>query len=321
MNKSSQYFVSYWPTNPGLNLTRKVALIFANLRIKISQNLSNKSYDILSVEVLSHIKKYKLFYIILNQLELIILEKVTSKIELHHIIQEKYLIVLQFLSKSKEAFFDEFNTSHNYNLQQLFNYDHNMVHELENNLELLLVFSVLGSSNQTKIIFHPSFIQKIPDIQIEILFENFLIQTSNVLIDALLRTSDGINFGFQSHLFDKQYCSIRTIEQFRNNLMWYKFTNRYITIPKNIYENKYSLYVISPQGILNKHISAYRLYELSELSTSQLIVTFIIEIQDFLLPKLSGLLRFLTKVIFYIIYEPLKSNTQLLWQNWSKDLS
>mmetsp|Transcript_16938 Transcript_16938/g.69130 ORF Transcript_16938/g.69130 Transcript_16938/m.69130 type:complete len:318 (+) Transcript_16938:2875-3828(+) len=304
----------YWPNNPGIDLNRQVAHIFTNLKIKISQNLQNRSSQVLPIDILSPTKKYYVFSIILNELENITLECIASKDNL------KQESITSFLTASSHKISCEsYISSNNIKIhRRLFNYDSKMVTELANNLTIILNLCSLGASNFSQVIFYPNTLsRRVPYIQIEILFENFIIQASNVVIDALLRTSEGVMFGLENHLFNIRYSSIRTIEQFRNNLMWYKFVYNYIAIPKNIYENKYNVYVISPEGILSKHIFAQRLAELSTLSTTQLVITFIIEIQDFLLPKIYILLQFISKTIFFIIYEPLTITLTKLSKNLS----
>nr|YP_010336339.1 hypothetical protein MW428_pgp153 [Goniotrichopsis reniformis]UNJ14745.1 hypothetical protein [Goniotrichopsis reniformis] len=311
---------SDWPIDQGKDLNYRVAKIFALLHIKIAQNLSNKSSHILPIDVLSNFKKHQLFLIILEELEKVLLDTIRAQIKPKDLTKNKNSLALSILSNSREIFFSQYNDSKNYDYYLLINYDQDLIFELENNLELLLLFSILGSSHNTQTLFNRNLPQKINERQIEVLFDNFLVQTSNLLTDGLLRTTEGISFSLQNHLFNSNYYSVRNIEQFRNNLMWHKFMRRYIIIPKNIYENRYNLYVLSPSGILTKYIFAQRLYELSKLSTTQLIITFIIEIQDFLLPKIYSFLRFITKIIFFVIYEPLKSNTRLFWHNLGKDI-
>nr|YP_010336140.1 hypothetical protein MW609_pgp153 [Chroodactylon ornatum]UNJ14546.1 hypothetical protein [Chroodactylon ornatum] len=312
---------TYWPTVPGRNLNRKVAKTLATLRIKISQNLANQSLPYLPINILSPLGRYSLTSLILHEVEQFILENIGSNLNATQIRQKRHRNVSQLIYKSTRKFFYASNISSSFNYKEIFNYDSRSMLELENDFELLLGFSILGLSDKTKVVFNPIFGSQVPDTQIELLFENFIIQVANFLVDALLRTSEGVTFGFQNQIFDNQYSSIRTVEQFKNNLMWYKFVKYYITIPKNIYENTYSIWVISPKGIICRNISAHRLYDLSELSTTQLTVTFIIEIQDFIIPKISNLIQFCTKALFYLLYEPIHMRLRLLWHNWTKYFS
>nr|YP_010336733.1 hypothetical protein MW559_pgp153 [Stylonema alsidii]UNJ15139.1 hypothetical protein [Stylonema alsidii] len=320
-NSEYSYNQSYWPSTPGPDLNYKISIIFANLHIKISQNLSNQSTHNIALDVLSIHQKYYLLHIILKELKKTILENIIFEIQSKQIIVNRNVILANILSNTRQQFL--FDKQHDLvgHQKQLINYDAETLYELQNNLTLLLTLSILGSSPKIQTLLNPVITSKIYNVQVEILFENFLIQTANLFIDALLRTNEGISFGFQNHLFNSNYSSIRNIEQFRNNLMWYKFLYRYIVIPKNIYENKYNLYVMSPKGIIQKYIFTQRLSELTQLSTIQLIVTFIIEIQDFLLPKIYNLIQFILKIIFSIIYEPLRNNSRLLWKNIIKDIS
>lgn len=320
-NSEYSYNQSYWPSSPGPDLNYKISIIFANLHIKISQNLSNQSTHNIALDVLSIHQKYYLLHIILKELKKTILANIIFEIQPRQIIVNQNIILTNILSNTGQQFLFEKPHDFGDHQKQLINYDAETLYELRNNLTLLLTLSILGSSPKIQTLLNPVITSKIYNVQVEILFENFLIQTANLFIDALLRTNEGINFGFQNHLFHSNYSSIRNIEQFRNNLMWYKFLYRYIVIPKNIYENKYNLYVMSPKGIIQKYIFTQRLSELTKLSTIQLIVTFIIEIQDFLLPKIYNLIQFILKIIFSIIYEPLKNNSRLLWKNIIKDIS
>jgi len=314
----------YWAATQGQNLNIQVAGLLTKTKRKLYQDLSNATSKTIPLDILFHTKRRKLFQIVVNEVESMVLEKVTLEVTPREIYQKKTTMISELLKRSEKKFFlecDPFHLSNLFSNAQLINYDNSITYNLENFLELILLFCLFGSSNKTKVIFNPIFGDKIPAIQVEVLFENFIIEISNYFIDALLRSSSGIVFGFQNYLFDDKYYSIRKVEQFRNNLMWYKFTNRYINIPKNIYENRYNIWIMGPKGIISKNIFGHRLYELSDLSTTQLVITFILEIQDFLLPKLYTLVQVLMKAIFYIISGPIKSKIRIIWKSISSDFS
>lgn len=311
----------FWPVNPSTDLNKKVAYVFAKTKVKFLHNLTNISNQTLPIDALFYTKKYILFHIILEEFENIFMNKVL----LIEQISNQNNLLQYLLQRSTKNFFNECVSSKNktidVDITLLVNFDIGSINALKDSLEILMLFFIYGSSYKTKMIFSPIFGKQIPIIQIEILLENLIIEISNFIIDALLRSSQGIKFAFQYYIFNDRHYSIRKIEQIRNNLMWYKFVNKYINIPKNIYENKYSVWIISPRGIISKNISGHRLYELSNLSTTQLIITFLLEIQDFFLPKISNFIQFLFKTICYIIYNPLKSKISTTWQHFTHDLS
>nr|YP_010338475.1 hypothetical protein MW432_pgp156 [Rhodaphanes brevistipitata]UNJ18425.1 hypothetical protein [Rhodaphanes brevistipitata] len=314
--------MEYWPSHQGSELNLCVAQLFAKTRIKCLNYLCNVTSQTMPIDVLFYTKRYQLFQIILNELEKLVLEKITSRTNLNIIKIEKYFILDHLLHRSTHHFFTkchrlQYASNQKMKIKLYINFDLQLIRILSNFFEIVFAFLLFGSSNK----IYMTFGKKVLVAQVEILFENLIIDVSNCIIDALLRNSDGISFAFQNYIFDNQYYSIRKIEQIRNNLMWYKFMNQYINIPKNIYENKYSIWIISPKGILAKKISAYRLYELSYLSTNQLIITFILEIQDFLLPKIYALIQFLIKTIFFFIYKPIQSKIELLWRYITNDFS
>ena len=313
-----------WPNTQCMQLNNHVTYLFTKTKIKIYKNLPNITPKLIPIDILFHTKRYQLFQVIIDELETIIIDTITVQITPTKLQQNKNLILHDLLKKSEENFFQKCNLLHLLDSScgyPLLNYDNKMTDHIENLLEIVLGFCLFGSSNKIKSIFHPDFSEKISVLQVEVLFENFMIETSNYCIDALLRSSSGIIFGFQNYIFDEKYYSIRKVEEFRNNLMWYKFTNRYIDIPKNIYENRFTIWIIGPKGIISKKIFGHRLYELPSLSTTQLIITFILEIQDFFLPKFYNLIQILAKAIFYIISGPIKSKIYLVWKNISNDVS
>nr|YP_009296753.1 hypothetical protein Bangp_014 [Bangiopsis subsimplex]AOM66096.1 hypothetical protein Bangp_014 [Bangiopsis subsimplex]ARO90347.1 conserved hypothetical plastid protein [Bangiopsis subsimplex] len=311
-----------WPLSSGIYLTNIVASVFAKTKIKLLNNLNNKTTRIIPIDILTLNKKYFLLLTVVKELEKIVIKE----IDIDNLTKRKKDLTRYIIRNSTEKFlFDSSLLNPNYiknmRYSTLVNFDTTATHNLENSLEILMSFFLYGSGNKIRMTFNPIFGNKIPVAQVEILLDNFIIQIANCIIDAILRSSHGIKFAFQYLIFDPTNNSIRKIEHFRNNLMWYKFIDQYVTIPKNIYENKYSLWIVSPKGLFMKNISAYRLQELSNLSTSQLIITFLLEIQDFLLPKIYTLVQFFFKIICYIIYYPLRNRIRNAWKIFLNDFS
>ena len=114
-------------------------------------------------------------------------------------------------------------------------------------------------------------------------------------------TSDKVRLILQQcDIYNKQYLSTRGFEELKNNLLYQNLIYFYIDQPKAIYSNRYRIRIFSPYGIISKTVYMNRTDELKHLSYIQLFTTGLVELQDFLIPKIKYIMFITGKIILYI---------------------
>lgn len=293
----------YWPTQPSIELNYSVVDLFINTKKKFKQNLSTNTTYSLYIDILDNNTKYKLFSIILHELEKLILDIIELNLDIDHLKQIKYKILYNFIVKNLIQFLYYFNINHNiyiYKKQKSYN------SILLNNsllIEDLLIYLLFGSSyiDDTIFIFHYNFT---PIEHVIILFENFIIQVSNSIIYHLLNDikylPNIIYFLKKYQLCNTHYLSIRSIALFFNKLMIQKLLYIYIHQPKEMYSSRYQIWIISSQGLTKKYIYLFKLANLYKISNNKYIILFIIEMFDIIIPQTERLLLIIGKSLLYI---------------------
>nr|YP_010330221.1 hypothetical protein MW505_pgp060 [Porphyridium aerugineum]UNJ17937.1 hypothetical protein [Porphyridium aerugineum] len=100
----------------------------------------------------------------------------------------------------------------------------------------------------------------------------------------------------------KYYFSTREFELIKNNLAWNQFIKKYIEETYNIYENKIIIYCLdSSSNIQKKYIRIQRISEFINLLSIQYIIALIIEIKDFIFPKIFIIISYIGQLIIFII--------------------
>nr|YP_009510764.1 hypothetical protein [Gracilaria gracilis]AXI96437.1 hypothetical protein [Gracilaria gracilis] len=298
--------VNYWPYKQGIYLNHEVAYLFAHIRQKFHKNLSNSTKDYLYIDILNNSVKHKLFSIVLVELEILVLDLVELNVSLEGIQILKDKIFYDLIQKVVARFFIEFTvTSSSVILIQNKRYYYLKVTLLEYKwlLENLLTYLIFGSMHIDNCIF--AFDQKHTPIKhVEILLENVMIQISNLAVFMILENlkslSNIITFLKINKLCNKSYISIRSLASFRNNLFYQNLLYLYIIQPKYIYSNRYKVWLVGHKGLVTRYIYAYRLEDFIQLSYLQLIIITLIELQDFIIPKVEKFVLVLVKLILYI---------------------
>nr|YP_009297293.1 hypothetical protein Psor_161 [Porphyridium sordidum]AOM66636.1 hypothetical protein Psor_161 [Porphyridium sordidum] len=105
------------------------------------------------------------------------------------------------------------------------------------------------------------------------------------------------------HYFLHTYCqrqllSRRNLDKIRNNISWNRLVFKYIKEPHNIYENRYEIFYFNKNVLYSSYIQQLRTEEFFKLKSIQYIV---IEIQDFIMPKVLNLIIYLGQLFVFII--------------------
>jgi len=306
--------IKYWPNKQSTNLNYSVAELFFNTRKKLELKIHNKTADYLYIDILNDKYKKVLFSIILVNLEELILDFIELNLQKNDIKRLSHNILYSFINKIYNKFLYESNIKNklkintNYQNKKLkvkFSYFNQKIFtEKQILFEYLLIYLIFGSEliDNDIFLFNKLFT---PYNHVQILFENFIIQISNMIIHNLLNQflslSKTIKFLHSISICNSSYMSIRSIALFTNNLNWQNFISLYFSQPKYIYSSKYQVWLISTNGIITKYISLSRLNEIDKLSKTKTLFLFFIEIKDIIIPKLEKFFIITTKYIVYLL--------------------
>lgn len=300
--------VKYWPNQQGIELNNALVRLFINTRKKLKYNLSNITKHYLYTDILNNIFKKYLLSLILQELEeliLDILELDLSKNDVQHLNKK---ILLDFINKLSRCLQDINGYYHRapYQLNQLSYYKYHICafKEYEYTTTILLLYLLFGSSAVANNIFIYN-TYYVPYEHIQILFENFILQTSNFIINHLLNQFTSLTkmifFFKQNNICNYSHISTRSMALFLNNLRWQNFLNQYIDTPKSAYNSNYRVWMISTNGIKNKYIYLHRIYILNNMTKTKISYLLFLEIIDIIFPKIEQFLITTVKYILYII--------------------
>nr|YP_010155922.1 hypothetical protein K4Y23_pgp142 [Cumathamnion serrulatum]QQY85280.1 hypothetical protein [Cumathamnion serrulatum] len=306
--------VKYWPNKQSLELNNSIVDLFYDIRKKFIYNLSNHTNHHLYIDILNSPYKKKLFIIIIKELEKLILDTVELNLSIKSLQELNYRIVCDFINNVSNIFIQNIN-SKKYNqyiekkqkIESVYknNYYYNLIaiehHLLAENLFRYLFF---GSSSIDGNIFMFNKLYT-PYKHVQILFENFILQVSNLTINNLcgnfFSLPGAIDFLKKNNICNHSYISTRSIALFFNNLNWQNLIYMYISQPKSIYNARYQVWLVSNKGIITKYIYLSRLEDLNKMSKTKIALLFFLEFKDFLIPKIESFLNIITKYIIYII--------------------
>nr|YP_009511377.1 hypothetical protein [Gracilariopsis mclachlanii]AXI97254.1 hypothetical protein [Gracilariopsis mclachlanii] len=299
--------VKYWPCKQGMSLNHEVAHLFAYIKQKFNGSLSNRTNDNLYIDILNNSVKYRLFSIILVELEILILDLIELNLSIKTIKRLNYKILYDLIQKVVAHFLVEFHVN-NYPIilikGQQYSYLQIILAEYKWLLESLLIYLVFGSMyiDDDIFVFDPKYT---PVNHIAILLENLVIQVSNLVIFMILENLKSLSniaiFLKNNQLCNVSYISIRSLAVFRNSLICQNWIYLYIIQPKYIYSSRYKVWLISSKGLVTKYIYVDRLDDFIKLSRPKLILVALIELQDLVIPQFEKFLLIFIKLILYIL--------------------
>ena len=307
----------YWPYEQSDDLNNEVAILFESTKKKLYNNLSNNTYNYLYLDILDNHNKYQIFYITLQELEKLLLEIIDSNINCHDLKKINYQLLCNLIQKIIKTFYFKLKSQQKNNInihtinysEFILKFDHQL---LSGNLITYLIF---GSSHIDETLFCFDNLYT-PKAHISILLENFIIQLSNLVIktffDKIHSLPRLILFFNHFKLCDKNYISIRTLTCLKNNIIWQNLINTYINQPKIIYNSRYSVWLISYNGLIKKYIYTSRVSDIKKLNKTQSLFLLMIEIQDLFIPKIEKILIILCKIILYICINIIINSTLFL---------
>nr|YP_010903991.1 hypothetical protein REQ00_pgp183 [Caulacanthus ustulatus]WCH57242.1 hypothetical protein [Caulacanthus ustulatus] len=296
--------IKYWPKYQGVELNKQVASLFYSTRRKFSNNLFNQTSSVLHIDLLDFKNKKSLFLAVLIELEILVLDIVELGLNVDNISLLNYKILHDLIQKSLTRFL--FKVKHEDFEVKKYNSFYSQVLIIEHRLllEYVLVYLIYGTSKVKKNIFLFN-MNNTPRNYISILFENLVIQVSEIVVSTHLQNT-GSATSINSLLYDyslcnKVYISLRSLALFRNTLILQNFVHLYFFQPKSIYSSRYKVWLISSRGLVTKYIFVCRSDNISNLSKVQLVILFFIEVQDIIIPKVEKFLLVFSKIFLHVL--------------------
>nr|YP_009314440.1 Hypothetical protein ycf55 [Liagoropsis maxima]SCW22694.1 Hypothetical protein ycf55 [Liagoropsis maxima] len=299
--------ITYWPRTQGIHLNNQVSNLFKKIYIKLNFNLYNKTSHILAIDIVDSQVKQELFKIILLELEILILDITELDVSIRDMQSLNKRILIDLITKSLCNFRQIFNLEDlDVNIIQFNSLISYKRISIEHRLLLhnLLVYLIFGSSGDTtKTYLFPQ--GEIPVQHVEILLDNLVIQLADFIFYRLLNSSSSIlrlfRFLKTNKICRNTYVSARSIATFKNNLVWNNYLLYYFQQPRIIYNNRYQVWIFSKKGLHCQYIYAYRENDLKVLSSFHVFIIILLELQDFILPKVQTIFLLIGKILIYLI--------------------
>lgn len=309
--------IKYWPHQQSIELNNEVASLFSHTKQKFSYHLlQNATNDLLPIDIIDNYNKSKLFYSVLQELEILILDIIELDLDIENIKLLNHKILYDLIQKSLINFIPNEKQLNKITFNEKISYYRNIIffeHKLL--LENILIYLIFGSNHiKTKIFAFEN--SQTPLKHVSVLLENLIIQISNLVIIKLIEETESLsimlNFLIEHKICNSSYISIRSIALFRNNLILKNLRYIYINQPKAIYSARYKVWLLGSHGLICKYIYTSRLEDLPKLSRLKLTFILLLELQDIILPQFEKLLLILGKIILYILINILGNSIMFL---------
>lgn len=314
--------MKYWPAKQGIDLNSKVAYLFNTIHLKLNYCLYNRTENILSFDVINLQARKELFKIIILELEILILDIINLNLTIQDIRILNFKILIDLLNKSINSF-------HEYILYKQSNRDilklnyylssDDLILEQHLLLEELLIYLIFGNT----IAYDNTSYTKdtILNKHVEILLENLVVQLANIVFNQFIQKHKSLSSLFIflkiNKLYNNQDISIKSVTGFKNNLIWQQIVDYYYIQPKAIYNNYYMVWFLTNQGLSYKYIYIYRDNNIKNLSRSQIVIITLLELQNFIIPKLYTILLWILQTLIYICTYLIEKTLILLFSGLS----
>nr|YP_010951875.1 Ycf55 [Laurencia obtusa]WMP12814.1 Ycf55 [Laurencia obtusa] len=300
--------IKYWPSQQSIKLNNAIVELFLVTEKKFAYNLINNTKYYLYIDILNNKNKFILFKIILREFKNLVLNLIEINIsqkQLNYLNNKIFIIFIQTtLMKFK---LNTRSQKKNNNIKVEFN-NYFLVKEL-------ITYLIFGSAkiNIKTFSFDPIYT---PYKHVQVLFENFIIQSANLIIknvmEELGNSASIYTFLKEENKFNQLYTSNRSIILFLNNLRVQEAINLYIYRTKSMYNEREQVWLISSRGIITKYIPISNIEGLKTLNEIQAIFLFWLEIKDLMIPKLERVIIQIGKYIIYFIVNFLSNLILLL---------
>lgn len=304
--------IKYWPKRQSISLNLAVSHIFTQTYQKITLNLHNKTHERIPLDAFSECTKKQLLLELLTEIEILVVDIVELNLSARELKQLNYQILLHLINATAKRLLCFLKAQKfNFSISFCSKYNQLFFQEHTDGANILLTYLIFGSESIEDSLFDFKS-NKTPVYHIKALLENMLIQTCNTIVFNFIESNSLIRrlqyFAHDQNKIHYSHQSIRQISNFKNNLISQSLISFYIYYPQNIYCGKYSIYLLSVQGIIQKYIRFNRSLSYVKLSNCQLGSIIYLEIKDFINPKINQLVALFGKLIIYIFAEIISKN-------------
>ncbi len=287
--------IKYWPNQPSMNLNNAVVELFLATEKKILLKRYNNSNKYLYIDILNILTQNELLQTILYELKELILDIIEINLTAETIITIKNKICIILINRVSTKFLLKINKNY---LSKDFRIKNN------NNylLDYLLIYLIFGGSyiKDNTFLFENMYT---PYNHVKILLENFIIETSNIVVKNLIHNlnhSTNINKVLnEQKICNKLYSSKRSVTLFINNLKLQETIDLYIYDVKALYNERKKIYIINSKNIKLKYIYVSKIDIVKELNQIQILFILWLEIKDLIIPKIE---KFIIQIIKYFFY-------------------
>jgi hypothetical protein len=287
--------------------------VFARLQYKLNFNLKNTSSILLATDLLKDNVKRKLFKIVATNVEALCLEPELSKSVM--LVKNSEALLLSLIKSSLEDFLINcYGRSLNIGPKRLKDSFYTKYLLEETNILLMTLLDALENSepNKFRLLFAPIY-NKPYGRFIESFIENLVIQICTAVTYVVIREFSFI-YDIRKSFYRSSFLSLRNIERFKNNMVWQTRLKAYVKRPSDIYNSRYSIWVIRTTGIDYRTIYANRGPELVELRQLPLVTLIIIEAKDFFISRFDEFFNFLGSNVRYTLTNTLGQIIGLIWR-------
>jgi DNA-binding NarL/FixJ family response regulator len=286
-------------------------VVFEGVFAKLQRPLKNISQSPLEIDILRADKKLELLYLVLRQLEELLVDLRASQIQPGQLPGRSLQVIHDLWDAVNTEFFGKYYTVR-------VGYVEEEVVALLQREKTIVQAQILDRIPRVSELFghwlfqEPMVIESSPYLATtptaiaysERLLENLIIQVANAVIQPLLNRLADVE-SIKKSLYTSRLMSSRDIERFRNDLSWRYRWDRLVNEPKAIFESRYNLYMLTPNGIDMTAIYAPRRAELDRLGGIPLMVTLAMETRDALSPRLRAAIALVGSSVVYVLTEVL----------------
>ncbi|MEM6451174.1 MAG: DUF3685 domain-containing protein [Cyanobacteria bacterium P01_D01_bin.105] len=300
---------------PGNLQTSVQNIVFEGVYAKLQRPLQNVSQTPLEIDILRPDKKLELLYLVLRQLEDLLLDLRNSGVQAGQVSMRATQVLSDLWDGVNTEFFGKYYTVLVRTPQGNIEEEVTAVIQQEKPIveaqildRIPMVTSLFSHwlFNEQMVIEGATYLATTPQAiaRSERLLENLVIQVANAVIQPLLnRLAD--TEAIKKSLYTQRLMSSREIERFRNDLSWRYRLNRLVKEPRAIFESRFELFVLTPAGIDEASIYAPRRGELDRLGGVPLAVTLAIETRDAIAPRLRNVISLVGSSVVYVLTEVL----------------
>lgn len=269
--------------------------------------------------------KKQLLLELLAEIEILVIDIVELNLSTQELKQLSCQVVLHLINATAKRLLYFLEAQElNFSVKFCSKYNKLFFHEHTYGANILLAYLIFGSESieDSPFAFRGN---KTPVYHVKALLENILVQISNAIVFNLIESNSSLRRLHRSiHYKNKGYYShqsIRQISNFKNNIISQSLISFYISYPQNIYCSKYSIHLLSAQGIMQKHVCFNRSYSYLKLSNCQLGSIMYLEIKDFIGPKINQFIALLGKLMIYVFAEIISKNFNAVLKYATKKIS